>query len=300
MSEPAYMGLFRSGELKIRRETAYSMLKSCELCPRQCRVNRLTGERGICRTGELPRVSSYNPHFGEEAPLVGHYGSGTIFFSNCNLGCIFCQNYDISHQEQGVEVSVESLADMMLDLQRKGCHNINFVTPTHVLPCILSALSIAAGAGLRLPLVYNTSGYENITILKLLDGVVDIYMPDFKFAGPQAAQKYANAPDYFQIVKSALKEMHRQVGDLTLDKEGIATRGLLVRHLVMPDDMAGTEKILSFIAGEISPDTYVNIMAQYRPCGQAHKYPEINRPVTHTEHNTALALARKAGLQRLD
>lgn len=300
MFEPGYLKLHRSGELKKREDVAYAMLKSCELCPRCCRVNRLEGEKGFCRTGSRPIVSSYNPHFGEEAPLVGRHGSGTIFFSNCNLGCVFCQNYDISHLSYGVEVTSEALADMMLALQMLGCHNINFVTPTHVVPSILAALAEAVEGGLHVPLVYNCGGYESIATLKLLEGIVDIYMPDFKFAGKETAQKYARVPDYFEAASRSLKEMHRQVGDLELDKKGIARRGLLVRHLVMPNDVAGTEKILSFIAEQISPDTYVNIMAQYRPCGKAQNYPEIDRPITREEYETALLIAQKVGLRRLD
>jgi len=300
MFKPGYLKLHQSGELKIRADAAYARLKSCELCPRRCRVNRLHGEKGFCRTGPRPIISSYNPHFGEEAPLVGRYGSGTIFFSNCNLGCVFCQNYDISHLSHGIEVSSEALAEMMLKLQMLGCHNINLVTPTHMVPFILAALAEAIEGGLNLPLVYNCGGYESVATLELLEGIVDIYMPDFKFADKQTAQEYARVPDYFEVASLALKEMHRQVGDLELDRNGIALRGLLVRHLVMPHDVAGTEKILSFIAEQISPDTYVNIMAQYRPCGQAQNYPEINRRITHKEYETALLIARKVGLRRLD
>lgn len=300
MFEPGYLRLHQSGELKIRADAVYARLKSCELCPRRCRVNRLNGEQGICRTGPRPIISSYNPHFGEEAPLVGRYGSGTIFFSNCNLGCVFCQNYDISHLSHGIEVSSEALAEMMLKLQMLGCHNINFVTPTHVVPFILAALGEAIEGGLNLPLVYNCGGYESVATLELLEGVVDIYMPDFKFADKKPAQEYTRAPDYFEVASQALKEMHRQVGDLELDRKGIARRGLLVRHLVMPNDVAGTEKILSFIAEQISPDTYVNIMAQYRPCGQAQNYSEISRRITRKEYETALLIARKVGLRRLD
>jgi len=263
-------------------------------------VNRLAGELGFCRTGDRPVISSYHPHFGEEAPLVGRCGSGTIFVTNCNLGCVFCQNYEISHLGQGVAVSCEALAEMMLELQARGCHNINIVTPTHIVPFILAALEVAAGEGLRVPLVYNCSGYEALSTLELLEGVVDIYMPDVKFAESSKAERYARAGNYFAVVREALVEMQRQVGELVVDEKGIARRGLLVRHLVMPGDLAGTERILRFLAESIPLNTYLNIMPQYRPCGRAYLYPEINRPLSHQEYQAALKLAYEMGFSRLD
>jgi putative pyruvate formate lyase activating enzyme len=235
-----------------------------------------------------------------QSTIVGSHGSGTIFATHCNLGCIFCQNYDISHLGHGKEISIKSLAEMMLELQCFGCHNINFVTPTHIVPFILAALIPAIEGGLKIPIVYNSSGYESISTLKLLEGVVDIFMPDFKFANSEAAQQYAHAHDYFEVTTAALKEMHRQVGDLVLNELGIARRGLLVRHLVMPGALADTKIILKFIAEEISQNTYVNIMAQYRPCGQANRYPEINRSLSYEEYRIALSLADRSGLKRLD
>ncbi len=297
---PAYLNLLESGELDQRIEALYQILESCRLCPRECGVNRLKDQRGFCRSGALPIVSSYGPHFGEESPLVGLGGSGTIFFTWCNLGCIYCQNYEISHLGEGREVSIEDLADMMLYLQRIGCHNINFVTPTHFAPQIVKAVKVAAEKGLRLPLVYNCGGYESVEVLKLLDGIVDIYMPDFKYSDNGVSEELSRAPDYFEVAKAALKEMHRQVGDLVIDDRGIAVRGLLVRHLVLPHGLAGTEEVMKFIAEEISKDTYVNVMAQYRPCYKAHSHPLLNRPITRSEYEEAVNIALKYGLKRLD
>ncbi len=296
---PRYVRAYETGLLDKRIAEAYAILEECTLCPRECKVNRLKGERGICKTGELARVSSYFPHFGEEAPLVGQYGSGTIFISYCSLLCIYCQNYEISHLGEGKEVSCEEMAQMMLSLQYQGCHNINIVTPTHVVPQILQALKLAVERGLSVPLVYNTSGYEKVETLKLLDGIVDIYMPDFKYWDPKVAEKYSKSPDYPQRAKEALKEMHRQVGDLHINEIGLAEYGLLVRHLVLPHGLAGTKEVMKFIAREISPYTYVNIMAQYRPCGEAYKDPLINRPITMEEYEEAIQAAIKAGLKRL-
>jgi len=276
------------------------LLESCRLCPRCCGVNRLEGERGICNTGRKARVASYNAHFGEEAPLVGKYGSGTIFVSSCNLLCVFCQNFEISHLREGVDITAQQMADLMIELQRKGCHNINFVTPTHVIPQILEALPAAVEKGLRVPLVYNSSGYDSVEALALLQGIFDIYMPDFKFWDSIWAERYCRAPDYPAVAREALREMHRQVGDLVLDEEGIAVKGLLVRHLVMPGGVAGTGEIMRFIADEISRDTYVNIMDQYRPCGEAHGDERINRRLTSGEYKEAVAAAKKVGLHRLD
>jgi len=283
---------------KVRK--AEEILKNCTLCPRNCRVDRTAGKRGFCRTGDRPFISSWNPHFGEERPLVGMFGSGTIFFGYCNLGCVFCQNWTISHKGEGAETSFEALADVMLDLQRMGCHNINLVTPTHQMPMILRSLAIAAGEGLRVPVVYNCGGYESLEAIRLLDGVVDIYMPDFKYADPAAAFCFSEAKDYPAVAKAVIKEMHRQVGDLVMDKAGIATRGLLVRHLVLPENVAGTAEVARFIAEEISKNTYVNIMDQYHPCYKANEHPPLNRRITNKEFAEAVSLALKAGLSRLD
>lgn len=300
MTEPSYLELFEQGILAERIEKALAVLEACRLCPRQCGVNRLKDERGFCETGRKARVASYNPHFGEEAPLVGSRGSGTIFISSCNLLCSFCQNYEISHGNEGVDVEPPQMAAMMTNLAHMGCHNINIVTPTHVVPQVLEALSIAIEKGLKIPLVYNSSGYDSAETLKLLDGVFDIYMPDFKFWDKTYSERYCGAPDYREAAAAAIREMHRQVGDLVVDKEGVAVRGLLVRHLVMPGGVAGTEEIAKFLAEEISPHTYVNVMDQYRPCGSAHRDTLINRRLSGQEFREALEAARKAGLKRLD
>ncbi len=300
MFKPSYITLYNSGELTERIKKANEALKECQLCPRRCKVNRLAGEKGICKTAELPIVSNYSPHFGEESPLVGRYGSGTIFITNCNLGCIFCQNYEISHLGEGNEVSLKRFTEMMLRLQDMGCHNINFVTPTHVVPQILAALPIAIEGGLNVPLVYNTGGYDLVETLKLLDGVFDIYMPDFKFADSAVSTRFCKAKDYPEIAKAAIKEMHRQVVDLIINEEGIAESGLLIRHLVMPEGLAGTRKVMKFLAAEISKNTYVNIMDQYHPCGQAHKYPSIDRSITSEEYQEAVKIAHEEGIERLD
>lgn len=297
---PAYLETHRQGLLQERGRKAYEIMLACEICPHRCRVDRRHGELGICRTGDKPVVASFGPHFGEEDPLVGQHGSGTIFFSHCNLFCIFCQNWEISHGGEGEEIDIEDLAAIMLRLQAQGCHNINFVTPTHQVPMILAALPLAIEGGLRLPLVYNTGGYEAVPTLQLLDGVVDIYMPDFKFWDPAVAADLCNAPDYPEVARQALREMHRQVGDLVMDENGVAQRGLLVRHLVLPQGLAGTKEIMEFLAKEISPNTYVNVMGQYRPCGQAYTHPALREFLTAEEHREAQRLARQAGLTRLD
>jgi len=296
---PAYLKLHAEGKLKHRRDQALQMLADCRLCPRECGVDRLSGQRGFCRSGRTAQVSSCNPHFGEEQPLVGIGGSGTIFLTNCNLGCIFCQNYDISHLGQGREVSAQRLAEMMLQLQTMGCHNINFVTPTHFMPQILEGLVIAADEDLRLPLVYNCGGYESVAALKILDGIIDIYMPDAKYGDNQIAGRLSTAPAYPERMQAALREMHRQVGDLQIDDYGLARRGLLVRHLVLPAGAAGTAEVMRFLAG-LSTDTYVNVMAQYRPCYQAHQDEQINRRITAEEYRQAVQAAYDAGLHRLD
>ncbi len=276
-------------------------MRACTLCPRQCRVDRLTRQQeGICKTQDKAWVSSYQAHFGEEPPLVGNHGSGTIFFTHCNLLCNFCQNFDISHDGIGQAVTDQQLADMMLALQQAGCHNINFVTPSHVVAQILSALALACEQGLRIPLVYNSGGYDRVETLQLLDQIVDIYMPDFKFWDRHAADLTCQTPGYPKIAQAAIREMYRQVGDLVMDEHGIARRGLLVRHLVMPEGLAGTKHVMQFIAKQISPHTYVNIMPQYRPCGTIDATPQLQRAITRTEFKQALQEAQLAGITRLD
>ena len=295
---PGYIALYESGELESRIKQLLSFLASCTLCPRECKVNRLKGEIGFCGAGSHLAVSSVFPHFGEERPLVGKGGSGTIFLTHCNLRCVFCQNYDISHLGQGEKVSSEEMSQYMVNLQQRGCHNINFVTPTHFSPQIIASLPKAVELGLRLPLVYNCGGYESLELIKLLEGIIDIYMPDAKFADPEVARKYCQAPDYPEVNKNVLKEMHRQTGVLKLNQEGIAERGLLIRYLVMPEGLAGSKKIIRFIAEELSKESYVNIMAQYYPQFKAAYYPELNRMITSQEYYDVTALARSFGLYR--
>lgn len=297
--EPAYLTLLHSGELKRRVQAAYERLHACDFCGRECRVDRYE-EPGVCRTGVRAVVSSFGPHLGEEYPLRGYRGSGTIFFAWCNLNCQYCQNYDISQLGHGEEVEPEEIASMMLSLQARGCHNINFVSPTHVAAPILAALLIAAEAGLRLPLVWNTGGYDSLAALALLDGVVDIYMPDIKYADEKTAHRYSKVKHYPAVNQAAVEEMHRQVGDLALDENGIALRGLLVRHLVLPKGLAGTAEITRFLAEEISPSTYINVMDQYRPCYRAAELPLLSRPITRVEYEQAVQQAREAGLHRFD
>lgn len=299
---PAYLALYESGELQRRVKQGIASLESCQVCPRDCKVNRLEDKTAVCKTGRLAQVASYFAHFGEEDCLRGHKGSGTIFFSMCNLRCVFCQNYDISQASKGKEVSPERLAEMMLELQDEGCHNINFVTPEHVVPQMLEAIPHAVEGGLRLPIVYNTSAYDSLSSLALLDGVVDVYMPDFKFWDSKIALMYVKAKDYADSARAAIKEMHRQVGDLETDERGLAKRGLMIRHLVMPDGLAQTRDIMRFIATEISADTYVNIMAQYYPAGKvdSENYSQINRNITDAEYEEAIAIAHEEGLHRLD
>lgn len=292
------MELYRTGELQHRAEILLSKLKSCDICPRRCNIDRFAGKKGFCKSDANLKVSSVGPHFGEEPELVGRYGSGTIFFTYCNLGCIFCQNYDISHLGNGKIITYEDLANYMLYLQQIGCHNINLVTPTHFTPQIVQGLIIAIKHGLNIPVVYNCGGYEDIETLRLLDGIIDIYMPDAKYADKDIAKKYSSAYDYPDVMQKALYEMYRQVGDLKVSPEGIAWRGLLIRHLVLPEGLAGTDKIMQFIANNISTNTYVNIMAQYRPVYKAYEYPELNRGISITEYNEALNIAEKAGLKR--
>lgn len=297
---PAYLRAAADGRLQRRAARAREALAECRLCPRDCGARRLDGETGFCRTGAAAVVASYGPHFGEERPLVGRGGSGTIFFAHCNLRCTFCQNYDISHLGHGDRATADQLAAVMLALQAMGCANINCVTPSHVVPQILEALCLAVDAGLRLPIVFNTSAYDRVETLRLLDGVVDIYMPDFKFWDAAVAATTCQASDYREVACAAIREMHRQVGDLTIGPDGLAVRGLLVRHLVLPEGLAGTAEIMRWIAAAVSPHTYVNIMAQYRPCGTASRTPALARRVTAAEHAAALEAARCAGLHRLD
>jgi putative pyruvate formate lyase activating enzyme len=299
--DPAYVMLEGEGKFAQRIEEAYSIFENCRLCPRQCEVNRHKGEKGFCRAPVQPVVYSAHPHFGEEICLVGTNGSGTIFFSNCNLRCIFCQNWPISHEGRGKVLEDKDVADMMLHLQRVGCHNINVVTPTHVMPNILRATRIACNNGLRLPLVYNTSGYERLEILRILDGIVDIYMPDMKYMDSgKAAQYSSGASDYPEVTTKAVVEMHRQVGDLQLDHRGIARRGLMIRHLVMPNRVAGTREFVKWVSETLPKSTYVNIMAQYRVEYKAFEYPEIARGITIKEFLEAIDWAEKAGLTNLD
>lgn len=295
--EPAYLRLMESGELEKRAEELNRKLEHCDICPRDCGVNRTEGETGYCKAGSQLVVSSVHPHFWEEAPLVGMGGSGTVFLSHCNLRCVYCQNYDISHRGRGSSMTEDQLAESMLWLQKIGCHNINLVTPTHYTPQLVRSISIAARKGLHLPIVYNSSGYEKEQTISMLDGIIDIYMPDIKYGKPESAQMYSDAPDYFEVCKKAVLEMHRQVGDLVMERE-IALRGLLIRHLLLPNDAAGSLNVLRFIASEISKDSYVNIMLQYRPVYHAEDFKEINRPVFVEEYYNILDMARGLGLSR--
>ncbi len=301
MTAPAYRDLLFNGELSRRVDQAWEHLRDCDLCARYCHVDRHTTIKGaVCRTGERATVHGYGPHYGEEDPLRGSRGSGTIFFSWCNLRCVFCQNWDISQKGLGREVSLEELATMMLDLQRQGCHNINLVTPSHVVAQFIGALAIAAQRGLCLPVVYNTGGYDSLEALALLDGIVDIYMPDVKYSDSGAAHRYSHVRDYVTVNRAAVKEMHRQVGDLVMDEQGVAQRGLLVRHLVMPGDISGTRAVLQFLADEVSTSTYLNLMDQYRPCYRAADNPPLDRPLSRAEYDRALTWAGELGMRRLD
>ena len=296
---PSYLKLVETGEIDKRIEALYEKLASCTLCPNECGVNRLKGEKGFCQVADKPIVASYGPHFGEERPLVGENGSGAIFFTYCNMACVYCQNWEISHLGEGDVIRVEDLAKIMLILQVWGCHNINLVTPTHQIPFIVKAIKIAAEKGLNLPIVYNCGGYESVETLKLLEGIVDIYMPDIKYMDDEVGLRLSKVKNYSSVVKEAVKEMHRQVGDLIVE-DGIAKRGLIVRHLVLPGDLSQTEKVIKFIGEEISENTYFNLMDQYRPCGDAWKYPPLDRKITREEWERALSLAYKYGLKRLD
>jgi len=300
--EPAYLKLHKTGELRKRAEKLWAIMESCQLCPRKCGVNRLEGMSGFCQApGATLVISAFHPHFGEERPLVGNGGSGTIFITHCNLRCVFCQNWEISQLGMGSESDVDELAGMMLRLQEIGCHNINLVTPTHYSARILQALDIAAGAGLQLPIVYNTSGWERLEILEFLDGVVDIYLPDFKYWESEMSAKYSSgAENYPEVTRAAILEMHRQVGVAKPAEDGIMQRGLMIRHLVMPNNIAGSDKIMEWIAENLPKDTYVNIMAQYTPLYKAYDYPEISRRITSEEYNQVVELAQELGLTNLD
>lgn len=299
--EPSYLKLYRKGELKKRGEELWEIMKSCKLCPRECGVNRLKGEQGFCGATSQLMVSAYHPHFGEEKPLSGRNGSGTIFFTHCNLRCVFCINWEISQEGKGAPTRIEQLAQMMLNLQKSGCHNINVVTPTHYSPHIVLALDLAAGKGLKIPLVYNTSGWERLDILKILDGIVDIYLPDFKYSDPKMASKYSSgAESYPEVTKIAILEMHRQVGIAKPDKDGLMRRGLMIRHLVMPNNVSGTKEVLQWIASNLPKETYVNIMSQYRPAYKAFSYPEISRRITRKEYSDAIKWAKEFGLTNQD
>jgi putative pyruvate formate lyase activating enzyme len=295
---PSYITLHEKGELVQRIKLLNEFLKECRLCPRECRVDRSEGGVGYCRAPSEIMVSSVFPHFGEETPLVGYHGSGTVFLTHCNLRCVFCQNYDISHLGQGERITSSEIARAMFKLQQTGCHNINFVTPTHYAPQIVASLPEAIEMGLSLPIVYNCSGYESIEVIRLLDGMIDVYMPDAKYMDERFAKLFSNAPNYPEVIRQVLKEMYRQVGDLETNAQGIAERGLLVRHLVMPGGVASSEAVLKFIAEEISTDTYVNIMDQYRPEYQARQYSEINRRITRKEYLEAIQLAKRFHLYR--
>jgi putative pyruvate formate lyase activating enzyme len=295
---PSYLDLYEKGELNQRIQFLKEFLKECRLCPRECRVNRFNGEVGYCKAPSELMVSSVFPHFGEEAPLVGYHGSGTIFLTHCNLRCVFCQNDDISHQGRGERITSSEMAKVMVRLQELGCHNINFVTPTHYAPQIVASLPEAIEMGLRLPIVYNCSGYEAIEVIRILEDVVDIYMPDAKYMDERFSKQFSNAPDYPEVLKKVLKEMHRQVGDLKTNAKGVAERGLLIRHLVMPNGVSSSEMVFKFIAEEVSLHSYVNIMDQYRPEYRAHDHPEISRRITHKEYLDVVQMARHFRLYR--
>ena len=295
----SYRNLWETKELHEKKAILWDRLSACDLCGHKCGVNRLLNQTGICRTLDKIKIASYGPHFGEESPLVGKYGSGAIFFSGCNLQCVFCQNWDISQMQQGRQISEHELAKIMLSLQKRGCHNINLVTPTHYVPQILSALIIACEKGLQIPIVYNCGGYESVEVLQTLHGVIDIYMPDVKYANTKYAFEFSGPKDYPDIMKTSLIEMHKQVGDLVIDKNGIARRGLIIRHLVLPNKLAGTSDIMEFIANKISKDSYINIMKQYHPRYRAYDYPLLNRCITSKEYKEAVQITLNAGLKRL-
>ncbi len=296
MRVPAYLAL-PEGELEDRADRAFALMEECRLCPRECGVDRLAGKSGYCESGPDPVVSSYNAHFGEEPPISGRSGSGTIFLTNCNMKCVYCQNYPISQLHNGRQVSCEQLGKMMLSLQSRGCHNINFVTPSHMVGPILRGLAAAACNGLELPLVYNSGGYDSVETLRLLDGVFDIYMPDSRYGRNEEAARYSDAPDYVGVNRAALKEMHRQVGDLMV-RGGVAVKGLLIRHLILPNGLSSSKEVFKFIAEELSKETYMSLMDQYFPCYQADRYPEISRRIDSHEYKDALDAMWGFGLHR--
>jgi putative pyruvate formate lyase activating enzyme len=298
MMLPSYRERLSPGDLKGRAEQLREMMRECVICPRNCRARRMEGKYGVCRSTAELLISSAAPHYGEEPPLVGRRGSGTVFITSCNLKCMFCQNYDISHMRYGRRITSSQLAEIMLGLQRGGCHNINFVTPTHMTAQLVEGVAIASERGLSIPLVYNCGGYESTETLKLLADVVDIYMPDIKYAENVVARRYSGAPAYWDVVRPAVLEMHRQVGDLSLDEKGVARRGLLIRHLVLPNRLAGSRAVLDFIAGNVSLDSYVNIMDQYRPAYRAIRYNELSRGITAKEYTETIEYARQLGLHR--
>ena len=297
LREPGYLELERNGELERRERALWALLERCRLCPRRCGIDRAAGEKGVCGCDNTFKVASYGPHFGEEAPLVGKRGSGTIFFSHCNLLCVFCQNWEINHRGDGEQTSHAELARMMLALQGMGCHNINLVTPTHLAPHLVRALRLAIAKGLRLPLLYNSSAYDSLELLRLLDGIIDIYLPDFKYQDAAAAARFSHgAPDYPGHAAAAIKEMHRQVGVLR-QTDGIAYSGLLIRHLVLPENAAGTDGFVHWVASELGPETHVNIMGQYAPQYRAREYPPLSRRPTREEIAQATRWAREASLR---
>lgn len=296
MPYPSYLSLYKSGELIKRVASAKKLLKSCVICPRKCRIDRLKDERGVCKTGRYAIVTSYFLHHGEEPPISGTNGSGTIFFTHCNLKCVYCQNYKLSQEGEGREVKKEELAEFMLELQKQGAHNINLVTPTHVMPQILEALVVAIEKGLKIPLVYNTGGYELTPILKLLDGIIDIYLPDMRYADNNMAEKYSNAPNYPLYNQGAIKEMYRQVGNAVLNAQGTIEKGMIIRHLVLPNNVSGTDKILHFIKNELSGQCHISLMSQYFPCYKTCEFPLINRRISYEEYEIATDTMKKLGL----
>lgn len=299
--EPPYRRLHRTGELRRRGEALFTPMKSCRLCPRECGADRLAGQQGFCGASARLVIASHHPHFGEERSLVGRGGSGAVFFTHCSLRCVFCINWEISQGGLGSRRTIEDLARMMVDLQARGCHNINVVTPTHYSAHIVRALDVAAGMGLRVPLVWNTCGWERVEMLERLEGIVDVYLPDFKYAdGDKAARYSSGAESYPELTKRALLEMHRQVGVARPAGDGLMYRGLMIRHLVMPNDVGGTRRVVEWIAANLPRDTYVNLMSQYRPMHRAREYPEIARRLTREEYEQAVRWARDAGLTNLD
>lgn len=297
MNYPLYLAADQSGKLRRVAQETFRMLEACKICPRKCGVNRLEDELGFCRTGSKAKVCSFMPHHGEEPPISGVRGSGTIFFTDCNMSCVYCQNYQFSQLGEGREVEEEELASFMIQLQNMGCHNINLVTPTHVMPQILKALLVAISLGLEIPLCYNTGGYDLPEIIELLDGIVDIYLPDMRYGNHESAIKYSGAPDYPKYNQESVKLMHKQVGVPEFDTEEVIKRGLIIRHLVLPNNLSGTEKIMKFLAEEVSKDCYISLMSQYHPCYKAAQYPEIARRLTTEEYAFACEIMQKYGLE---